>query len=101
MEALRNQGCNLIELQPKTKFPKGRWQKYQSERNEEVFSKDSNYAVIGGRISNNLIILDLDKVKEGGGHEPVDEAYLDRIFKDVKKKTLVVKTGTGLSLIHI
>lgn len=95
MEALRNQGCNLIELQPKTKFPKGRWQKYQTERNEEVFAQDSNYAVIGGRISNNLIILDLDKVKEGGGHEPVDEAYLDRIFKDVKKKTLVVKTGTG------
>ena len=95
IDTLRNQGCNLIELQPRTKFPKRSWQKYQTERNEEVFASDSNYAVLGGSISNNLIILDLDNVKEGGGHEPVDDEFLDRIFKDVKKKTLVVKTGTG------
>ena len=60
IETLRLQGCNLIELKPKSKIPSKPWKQYQSEINDDVIGRDSNYAVIGGSISKDLVIIDVD-----------------------------------------
>ncbi len=103
IESLRLQGCNLIELKPKSKIPSKPWKKYQNELNNDDFSKDSNYAVLGGSISKDLIIIDVDKMDESDpdGHVPVPLDFLDKIIPGVLKKTLVVKTGTGGYHIYI
>ena len=95
IDSLRCQGCNLIELQPNSKRPKAQWKEYQTKFNESIFPEDANYGVLGGEISNNLIILDLDKKGSDGGHSEIDIVYLDKVIRDVLKKTLVVRTGTG------
>ena len=103
IETLRLQGCNLIELKPKSKIPSKPWKQYQSEINDDVIGRDSNYAVIGGSISKDLVIIDVDKMDENDpdGHVPVPLDFLDKIIPGVLKRTLVVKTGTGGYHIYI
>ncbi len=101
MEDIRKQGCNTLELRPKSKYPKGLWRRWITETNEEKFDPESNYGVIGGKISNHLVIIDIDGAPAGEEHKPVDEEFLDRVFKDVLRKTLVVRTGSGGYHIYI
>lgn len=78
-----------MPLVPKTKSPyKGHeWTKYQTERCKEEFKENDNGAVFCGKISGNLVVIDLD-----------DKSLAHEIFKDwegLLKETLVVETGKG------
>jgi len=51
---------NIIPVPLNTKIPIFKWQNYQKKKYEKPIKKNSNYAVICGEISNNLLILDID-----------------------------------------
>ena len=103
IQSLRDQGCNLIELKPKSKIPIGSWKTYQSVINESVFAEGANYAVLAGSISKDLVIIDVDKMNpdDPNFHAPVDLEFLNDIIPNVLSRTLVVKTGTGGYHIYI
>ncbi len=78
-----------MPLKPKSKFPykDADWKKYQLEKYTGDFNPNENGAVICGKTSGGLVVIDLD-----------DKALGDIVFKDfegLKKKTLVVETGKG------
>ncbi len=78
-----------MPLKPKSKFPykDADWKKYQLEKYTGDFKSDENGAVICGKTSGGLIVIDLD-----------DKALATEIFPDfegLKKKTIVIETGKG------
>jgi len=77
-----------MPLKPKSKFPfLDEWKKYQTEKYTGEFKPDQNGAVICGKSSGNLVVIDLD-----------DKSLATIVFKDfegLKTKTLVVETGKG------
>jgi len=83
----QSQGLNLIPLKEKSKLPLIEWKKWQIEKYTEFIPMSSNYAVITGKISNNTVVIDVDKC-----HDP---NVLKKILPDALNKTLVVKTGKG------
>ena len=103
IQSLRDLGCNLIELKPKSKIPIGSWNTYQSVINESVFAEGANYAVLAGSISKDLVIIDVDKMNpdDPNFHAPVDLEFLNDIIPNDLSRTLVVKTGTGGYHIYI
>ena len=85
----RENGLNVMPLKPKSKFPykDADWKKYQLEKYTGDFKSDENGAVICGKTSGGLIVIDLD-----------DKALATEIFPDfegLKKKTIVIETGKG------
>jgi len=87
----RSQSLNLIPIKFREKKPLVEWKKYQREKASEEelakwFSGDVgvNIAVICGRISDNLVVVDLDDPK----------AY-KKLFSGIDRETLVVKTSRG------
>ena len=58
---------NIIPIEKNSKKPMVKWEKYQSEKYpKNILNKhDGNYALICGKISNNIVVLDFD-FKEGG-----------------------------------
>jgi putative DNA primase/helicase len=87
VDALRDQGINIIPVHPKSKQPSVEWTKYQNEKYTEPIPPGFNYAVIGGDISNNLLIIDIDHVD--------DESLIEKIIPNALNETLVVRTGGG------
>lgn len=87
VKKLRDQGVNVIPVHPKSKRPTVEWTQYQNEKYTDDIPEGYNYAVIGGAISNNLVIIDIDHVD--------DESILNKIIPDALNKTLVVRTGGG------
>lgn len=87
IETLRKQGVNVIPVLPKSKRPSIEWKKYQSEKFEGEIPEGYNYAVLGGTISNNLAIIDIDGT--------TDESFIDKVIPNALKETLVVRTGKG------
>jgi len=86
IDALKDKGFNVIPLKTKSKEPiSGQsWTKYQSEIYNGLYPTDCNYAVICGKTSGNLFVVDLD-----------DESLLEE-FHDIQ--TYTVKTGKGYHL---
>ena len=84
---LKRQGCNIIPIPPRQKFPSMDWKKYQTERYLPSIPDGMNFAVICGEISDNLLVIDID-------HKGDDPGIINEIIPDVLKKTLVVQTGT-------
>lgn len=81
----KEKGLNVMPLKPRSKFPSlDEWKKYQTEKYTGDFAPDQNGAVICGKSSGNLVVIDLD------------DRNLQTIFDDwerLKKETLVVETG--------
>lgn len=80
-----------MPIKPKSKYPAlDEWKKYQDEKYTGDFEEDQNGAVICGKTSGDLIVVDLD-----------DKSLATEVFKDwegLKKKTLVVETGKGFHI---
>jgi len=87
IEELRKQGINIFPLQPKSKVPNGSWKKYQTQKSDIVIPKSLNYAIVCGKISDNLVVVDFDDCN--------DISFVEKIFPDVLKKYLAVKTNRG------
>lgn len=87
-----SQGLTLIPIKFREKTPLVEWGKYQKERASEEelkkwFSGDVgiNLAVVCGRISDNLVVVDFDEPR----------AY-KKMFSGIDRETLVVKTSRGM-----
>jgi len=82
IQALFDQGFNLMPCKPKSKFPAlDSWKKYQNEKYVGDISAKQNYAVICG--FNDLIVVDLDS----------KDLFND--FKEFFNKTWVVESVKG------
>ena len=76
---------NLIPLRDKSKLPAVSWGEFKDKKYDGEL-KSTNYAVICGEVSQ-CVVIDIDSPE-----------LTPEIFKgwdDLKKKTLVVKTGSG------
>lgn len=85
-------GASVIPLKCKDKKPGIKWKKYTEEKLgrkeiEDVLAKDgsTNYAVICGEISNNLLVIDVDNA----------ELFEKLNLGELATKTLAVKTAKG------
>lgn len=92
VEFYLSEGLNIIPIKFREKTPLVEWTKYQREKatEDEIkkwFSGDVgiNIAVVCGRISENLVVVDFDEPK----------AY-KKLFSGIDRETLVVKTSRGL-----
>ena len=88
---LRNQGLNLFPLKPNSKEPALiTWKQYQKKKYDNFIPMSANYGVICGPISDNLLVIDIDKCD--------DKTILDKIISDCLNKTLVIETGKGFHI---
>jgi len=90
----RSEGLNIIPCRvPKenedreiAKLPAIKWKEFQEKIYDAVIDKGINIAIICGKISGNLVVIDVDKN---------DLDLVNEIYPDALKKTRVVKTGRG------
>ncbi len=87
IEELRKQGINIFPLQAKSKIPSGTWKDFQKKKYDGIIPKSSNYAVICGSISDNLVVVDFDDCNK--------LEFIQKIFPNVLDDFLVVKTNRG------
>ncbi len=80
-------GLNVIPCDPNSKKPAIKWLEFQTDRYTGPFKVKQNIAIICGKISNNLVVIDID------APELINDLFDD--FEALKKKTIVVKTGSG------
>ena len=92
IEDLLGQGMNLIPLLPKSKKPAIKWKSYQDKRYDGAIPESQNFGVVCGRISGNLVVLDVDIA---------DPSLPNMILGSAIKRTLVVKTGSGRYHIYV
>ena len=92
IEDLLRQGMNLIPLLPKSKKPAIKWKSYQDKRYDGAIPESQNFGVVCGRISGNLVVLDVDIA---------DPSLPNIILGSATKITLVVKTGSGRYHIYV
>ena len=87
---LREKGFNIFPLSSNAKHPiKGlNWTQFQSEKYQGAFPDSCNIAVIGGAISENTFVVDLD-----------NESIYDDI-PDWMKETYTIQTGKGKHLYY-
>ena len=97
----RDLGLSVIPLKYGDKRPIIEWKEYQEripseDEVKEWFSKDKvNIAIVCGRVSGNLVVLDFDDMdtfKEW--YERVDKEHPD--LRDLILKTWMVETGKGI-----
>jgi len=87
ISVLRGQNINLFEIPARYKKATQTWKKWQTEYNNDPIPDGTNYAVVCGEVSDNLIVVDID-------HHGEHPELVDQIFADAKNKTLVVETGS-------
>ena len=85
-------GLSVIPLNKGEKKPSIKWEEFQKRRatEEELrewFRKDSNFGIICGAVSGNLVVFDFDEA------DAVNFVFTD--FNKIKEKTIVVRTGKG------
>jgi len=86
----RSLGLNIIPLKNKSKEPKVNWKEFQEKKYDGIFADTDNIAIICGKISNNLVVIDLD-----------DPALITELFHNKErllKKTLVTQTARGVHI---
>ena len=85
IQDLKRRGLNIFPLRKKgakdAKFPSRPWAQYQNEIYNDTFPVDNNIAIVCGKISGNLVVVDLD-----------DKTLYD-LFSEYHDKTFIVKTG--------
>ena len=84
-DTLRAKGLNVIPCKDRSKMPSVPWREYQEKKC--FLDIQDNAAVICGKISGNLVVIDVDDPKL------VDHLFAD--FDEILSNTLVVKTGSG------
>jgi len=82
----REEGLNVIPCKERKKEPAINWKEYQNEIYQENIPPTANIAIICGKISNNLAVVDVDKS---------DLDLVNQIYPNALKETRVVKTGSG------
>ncbi len=85
-------GLSIIPLKKGEKKPSIKWEEFQKRRatEEELkqwFRIDSNFGIVCGEVSQNLVVFDFDEA------ESVNFVFSD--FEKIKHKTMVVRTGKG------
>ena len=85
-------GLSIIPLKKGEKKPSLKWEEFQKHRATEDelkqwFRNDSNFGIICGSVSQNLVVFDFDEA------ESVNFVFSD--FSKVKERTMVVRTGKG------
>ena len=85
-------GLSVIPLNKGEKKPSIKWEEFQKRQAtqaevKEWFRKDSNFGIICGAVSENLVVFDFDEA------EAVNFVFTD--FNKIKEKTMVVRTGKG------
>ncbi len=92
-----NDEFNIIPLIENGKKPLVKWQEYQKTKYTASLPEKCNYAVICGKISNNLLIFDLDLKKK---------RYIKELLEPFKNKypllfdTLIISTPHGYHLYY-
>ncbi|ACP54414.1 bifunctional DNA primase/polymerase [Saccharolobus islandicus] len=92
-------GLSVIPLKPKEKVPLIKWEKYQKELAtiDEIKkwfeNNENNIAIICGKVSGNLVVIDFDDAE-------IYEKFLKEVEKDselaeIINNTWLVKTGKG------
>ena len=76
-------GLNVIPCKEKSKEPAISWKEYQNKKYFGHFEKDCNLAVICGKVSGGLVVIDIDSPELFPG------------FEKLKEETLVTRTGSG------
>jgi hypothetical protein len=90
-------GLSVIPIKPRDKVPLIKWENYQREPPSIVEVRkwfdgtDNNIAIVCGKVSGNLVVVDFDDV------ELYEEFLkgLDGELKDIVENTWLVKTGKG------
>lgn len=106
IQNFKDQGIKIILVKPRSKIPDiPDFAKYLS--GEKVYDSEilptQNYGVICGKISDNLVVIDIEKIdpddyhnKKGKPrHIPVEEDFIDKIIPNCKNETFTTKTGSG------
>ena len=89
-EMYKSQGINLVPIPKgsgKALNSKEGWSQYRSQMYEKNIPDDQDFAVILGKISNNLVVLDFDHCN--------DIEQIQIMKGNILDKTLVVRTGNG------
>ena len=93
-------GFSVIPLRPRSKLPLGSWKSFQERpiSRDELLSAydrtpDANIGVIGGPVSGNLAVLDMDLYKARAA-DPRARRAIDRI-KEIGAESWMVKTARG------
>jgi hypothetical protein len=92
-------GLSVIPLKPGEKVPLVKWEKYQEEQPsiDEVqkWFKDTNnnIAIICGKVSGNLVVIDFDDAEVY--EKFMKEIESDTELKDIIEGTWLVRTGKG------
>ena len=90
----RSEGLNVIPCRvpednggrEDAKKPAIAWKEFEYKKFEGDIKSDANIAIICGKISNNLVVVDVDKN---------DINLVNEIYPGAVKKTRVVRTGSG------
>jgi len=90
---------NIIPISRNSKVASGSWEKYQKVKYQrtKLHKDNGNYAVICGKISNDLLILDLD-LKDKKHFKPIYSKYKTHLPE--LSKTLIVETPHGFHLYY-
>ena len=86
VEKYRSEGFNVIPCKEGDKIPLISWKKYQDKKYDEKIPSNANIAVVCGKISENLVVVDIDKS---------DLGLVNEIYPNALKETRVIKTGSG------
>ena len=86
VQKYQREGLNVIPCKEREKLPAINWKEYQNQVYREDIPSTANIAIICGRVSGNLVVVDVDKS---------DIDLVNQIYPDALKKTRVVKTGSG------
>jgi len=93
LEWLVSQGVSVVPLKPESKEPLLKWSEYQKrqptrEEIEQWMQQTSNFAAVCGKVSGNLVIIDIDK----------EELFSKLELGPVAAKTKVDKTPHGFHI---
>ena len=93
---------SVIPLKPGEKVPLIKWERYQKEpptiAEVQKWFKDTNYniAIVCGRVSRNLVVIDFDDAEIY--EKFMKEIESDAELKDIIESTWLVKTGKGFHI---
>ena len=92
LDFYHNLDLNVIPCLPKSKKPAIPWRDYQENNYSGSFPDNCNYAIICGKSSNNLVVLDFDFA---------DTELICKVIPNAFEDTLTVLTGSEKYHVYI
>jgi len=80
-------GLNVIPCFPKSKVAAIEWKEYQNKKYEDKILLGYNLAIVCGKVSNRLVVIDIDSP------EIFDELFPEK--EQLLQETIVIQTGSG------